>query len=156
MLKRIALLPFLLAACEATDPETAAESHPVRYGHPGLYGARPAPSLGRQLTTRLRDCPQPGVPALTSVVATYEDPTTVGLVIEGRSCGAQVSTFRFRIYDAEGHDITGRSWPEVESVEVAADGRFTLHGLAWSCGDLSNGQSLVVEVHGASATAEVQ
>jgi hypothetical protein len=156
MFKRIVLLPFLLAACEAVDPEISAESHPVRFGHPGLYSTRPVPDFGRQLATRLRDCPQAGVPMLTSVVATYEDPSTVGLVIEGRSCGATISDFGFRIYDADGRDITGRSWPEVESVEVAADGRFTLHGLAWSCGDLSNGQSLVVEVHGASAAADVQ
>ncbi len=85
----------------------------------------------------LPTCGEPGVPVVTGVVAGWDAERTGAVEIElhGLSCGARIDGFAFAIFDAAERDITGRSWPEVEGVEVEDDGRFVVHGLAAGCAD---------------------
>ena len=92
-------------------------------------------------------CAADGVPGIDSFQSHWspEQPGSIEVIIRGASCGATVSGFDFSIYDEEGHDITGRSWPEPE-VPVQGRGRFEVRGLAAGCSDLSRGSLIEVWV----------
>lgn len=69
---------------------------------------------------------------------------SVEITLSGQSCGASVQTFGFRVLDADGVDVSGRSWPEVDSVEEDSQGQFTLRGHAVSCGNMSRGETIQI------------
>lgn len=111
---------------------------------------------GEALEVPTARCAADGVPVIDSFESHWspEQPGSIEVVIRGASCGATVSGFDFSIYNAAGHDITGRSWPEPEA-PVQGHGRFEVRGLAAGCSDLTRGSLIEVWVRaeeGASAS----
>ncbi|MCB9548472.1 MAG: hypothetical protein H6706_21910 [Myxococcales bacterium] len=111
------------------------------------------PRLDLDLATR---CGVARVPVLDRVEASRTElASQIAVEIHGRACGAPIDGFGFDLLDEEGRDISGRSWPEVDAVEVGDDGRFVLRGRAAGCGDYTGGRTLVVQVAGVSAAVEI-
>jgi hypothetical protein len=172
-----ALLTLSLAAC-AEDPDAPdLDTHhdPVALGDLDAYAttalqprdaarrdalaphlARPDALDRKQNTTLHGDftaprCAQTGTPALQHITVARGDLTSAfDVELHGLSCDASIDHFDFRVYDADGNDITSRSWPEVNEIEQRADGTFTLRGVAASCGDFTRATRVVLSLHGSN------
>ncbi len=100
-----------------------------------------------------------GVPALSvlhSARAFRLSKTFIDVEIHGQIHADIQSpgSFSFAVLTEEGNDISGRSWPEVESVDIREDGTFTMHVRAAGCGDYDPGRRISVRLYGNSDLVE--
>lgn len=167
----LALLAF--PACGADDTTDAADgvqSHEAltriappahRYqdvARPDLRAdAQLRPSLleGAVKDGRIRlpaDCTA-GAPIITAVQAHLIHAGAVEVEIRGETCGTELMGFRFSVYNSDGIDISGRSWPELESIEQE-DGRFILRGDAAGCSNYSDAREIGLMVQSNDMTSE--
>ncbi|MEZ4463088.1 MAG: hypothetical protein R3F60_06865 [bacterium] len=152
----LSLLALSLAACG--EEEISSDTSALQVNLPSVRLADRvrllrSPRLDVDLATR---CGVAQVPVLARVeAARTELASQIAVEIRGRACGAKIEGFGFELLDDEGRDISGRSWPEVDEVEVDDDGHFVLRGRAAGCADYSDGRTLVVQVAGVTASAEV-
>jgi hypothetical protein len=82
-------------------------------------------------------------PNLSVVHAVLRNAGSIEVVATGDTCAETVTGFGFRVFNADGQDITGRSWPELTSIETHAD-TFTLRGDAAGCSDYRGATQLEV------------
>ncbi len=105
----------------------------------------PAPAV------RCRQAVPPAVcdaaPNLSVVHAVLVNAGNIEVVAQGDTCAETVTGFGFRVFNAEGQDITGRSWPELESIEVQGES-FILRGDAAGCANYSGATHLEVVAMG--------
>lgn len=160
--KSALVFPLFLMACgEGAGPGDAAEGAEPLAARTLRTLAAPRSIVALDRHVRLETVARPvclrsGEAALGTLTAVRESGSTIHLTLEGHTCGAEVDGFGFEVLDAEGHNIAGRSWPEVDALEVTEAGRFTLRGAAWSCGNLDAGETLVVRVGEAEVAAAIQ
>ncbi len=129
-------LAFALAAC-GEGPLDDLSSLPAPGDLPAV-----APSCGER-----------GVPVITGITTDWDDQFVDWITVEvhGLRCGADVSGFGFRIFDDAERDITGRSWPELDSIEQDDDA-FVLRGEAAGCGSFRAAARIEVDIRGQFGT----
>lgn len=117
---------------------------------PGGLGGDPATAPEIEAPPiELPSCGQAGIPVITGVSADWDDVFVDWIAVEvhGLNCGADVEGFRFRIFDGAEVDITGRAWPEIES--ITSDGEtFVLRGEAAGCGSFQTAARIELDARG--------
>lgn len=84
---------------------------------------------------------------LESVRAVRLDQFTIDVDLRGVvGCDRELDGFRFSVFNAEEIDISGRSWPELDSVALMEDGSFRMHAKAVGCSDYSSAERIVVQL----------
>lgn len=131
---------FALAGCGELDT-TALGGDPLGPG-------RDMPAV------ELPTCEQTGVPVITGVEVDWDDVHHDWIAVElrGLTCGADVEGFRFVIFDGDERNITGRAWPEVDSVEVGEDDTFVVRGDAAGCGSFQAAARIELTAQGVFGT----
>ena len=84
-----------------------------------------------------------GIPRLRRVRATWADDTHTAIDVEirGQACGADIYAYEATVFDPDGADVTGRSWPELHTLDIDEAGEFTAYGvLRSSCGPIAQGE----------------
>lgn len=126
-------------AVTGSSPHTGPESQPL---HPaGTFAPRGVQAPAARPTR----CAQG--PNLVSVTAVLRGAGAIEVEASGETCNTEITDFGFQVYNADGNNITGRSWPELGTIETK-QGQFILRGDAAGCSDYAGATHLEVTVRG--------
>lgn len=120
---------------------------PTKTGGVPVEGASGSGLVDDQDASVSERCGTPVFVVLSDARAFRLDAATVDVELTGRLFASTPGDFGFRVANDAGVDITGRSWPEVESIEHHGDGTFTMRAKAASCADYTDAARISVQLY---------